>query len=84
MGNETNKSELTLRQSVDPEDYTDPNHRQFVEDMLDVGLEPYHYHGRWHYKGPAVDVDEISDAMAPTSVRCNWDGMGRGYVVYPK
>jgi len=76
-------SDLKLRDEVSPDDYTEPRFKQFVEDMIEAGLEPYHYHGRGWYKGPAVDVDYIGDAMAKTEVRCIHDGMGLGYVVYP-
>lgn len=77
-------SELRVRQSVDPEDYESPVMNLFVKQCLDAGLEPYHYHGQFYYKGPAVDVSDIQDAIRATSVKVQWDNMGLDYVVYPR
>jgi hypothetical protein len=59
------------------------DHKQFVSDMEDAGLAPYDYHGRFFWHGPAVDVDDLQEALGATKVRCQWDSMGMGYVVYP-
>jgi hypothetical protein len=64
--------------------YTKPEHRKFVEDMEAAGLEVRHYEGRNFYKGPAVDVDDIQDALSKTTVKCRWDQLGLGFVVYPR
>jgi hypothetical protein len=66
------------------EPYDNPNHRQFVEDMQNAGLEPYHYRGRFFYEGPAVTVDDLQQGLGATLVKCQWDQMGRGWVVYPR
>ncbi len=34
--------------------------------------------------GPAVDVDNLQDALGATKVRCQWDNLGLGWIVYPK
>jgi hypothetical protein len=57
---------------------------QFVRDMEDAGLEVEHYRGRYYWEGPAVRVDELQDALSATRVKCQWDNMGLGWVVYPK
>jgi hypothetical protein len=41
------------------------------------------YQGRDFWTGPAVVVDALQDALSHTKVKCQWDRMGRGYVVYP-
>jgi hypothetical protein len=63
---------------------TDPDHKKFVRDMKAAKLKITHYRGRNFWQGPAVMVDELSDAMRATTVACQWDSMGKGYVVYPK
>lgn len=64
--------------------YEQDSYNQFVRDMVDAGLEPYHYRGRNFYSGPAVNVDDIQDALRHTGVKCQWDNMGLGFVVYPR
>ncbi len=64
--------------------YDRKNYRTFVRDMEAAGLEPYHYRGRWYWEGPAVNVDDLQDALSNTKVPCQWDNMGLGWVVYPK
>ena len=63
--------------------YTQPDCVSFVADMEAAGLEPYHYRGRFFWQGPAVDVDDLQDALSETKVHCQWDNMGLGFVVYP-
>jgi len=64
--------------------YDNSDCQRFVCDMEDVGLEVEHYHGRSFWEGPAVRVDNIQDAVSRTKVKCQWDNMGLGYIVYPK
>ena len=40
--------------------------------------------GRFYWRGPAVVVRHAADAMSETRVKCQWDGMGLGVVVYPR
>ena len=40
--------------------------------------------GRFFWTGPAVVVDDLQDALSATRVSCQWDSMGRGWVVYPR
>lgn len=56
---------------------------QFVEDMENASLEVDHYRGRNFWQGPAVRVDFLQDALSETKVKCQWDNMGLGYIVYP-
>jgi hypothetical protein len=63
--------------------YTKRDAIQFVEDMENAGLEVEHYHGRFYWRGPAVRVDNLQDAMSETKVRVQYDSMGMGYIVYP-
>lgn len=58
--------------------------KRFCEDMIEEGLEPYHYHGRFFWEGPAVTVADLQDALSITKVPCQWDQLGLGYVVYPR
>lgn len=69
--------------------YTHPDHIQFVNDMwcrcdtIRHELEVRHYNGRFWWQGPAVAVDNLQDALSHTKVRCQWDNLGLGYIVYP-
>ena len=64
--------------------YAEKHATQFVADMQQADLEVEHYHGRFFWEGPAVRVDDLQDALRHTDVRCQWDNMGLGYIVYPK
>ena len=64
--------------------YEKKHYNKFIKDMKKVGLKPYHYRGRFFWEGPAVNVDNIQDALSNTKVPCQHDGMGLGYVVYPR
>jgi hypothetical protein len=70
--------------TVSSKDYDNENYKKFCDDMKFAMLECEHYHGRWFYKGPAVIVDDISEAMSQTNVPCQFDNLGLGYIVYPK
>ncbi len=65
-------------------EYTHPDHQQFVEDMERADIELMHYRGRWYWEGPGVSVDSLDEALQHTKVPCQWETLGRGYVVYPK
>ena len=62
----------------------DPEHERFANDMEEAGLEVQHYRGRFFWEGPAVVVDDLQDALGATEVRCQFDNLGKGWVVYPK
>lgn len=66
--------------------YKEPQIFAFVRDMLAAGLKDQilHYNGRNLYTGPAVTAELMSDVMSRTSVRCEWDQLGLGVIVYPK
>ena len=69
------------RETVTPDDYTSSIARKFVEWAEGRGFEPYHYHGRFYFEGPAVDLDSVGDAYG-CPVAFQVDGMGLGVVVY--
>lgn len=64
--------------------YENKNFKKFIKDMEKAGLEPFTWHGRYFYDGPAVNVKDLQDALGSTKVPCQWDSMGLGYVVYPR
>lgn len=68
----------------DEDSYRHPDYLQFAQDMGEAGLDVRHYRGRFHWAGPAVVVDDLQDALSATRVRCQWDQMGLGWVVYPR
>ncbi len=59
--------------------------RRFMRDMQRAGLKSKmrYYEGRNFWAGPAVVVDDIQEALAHTKVKCQWDNLGMGWVVYP-
>jgi hypothetical protein len=65
-------------------EYKHPDHLKFANDMEDAGLDVQHYRGRFFWHGPAVVVDDLQDALGITEISCQWDNMGRGWVVYPR
>lgn len=64
--------------------YSNEKYNQFVKDMEEAGLEVRDYNGRFFYHGPAVVCDDIQDVLSNTKVKCQWDNMGLGYIVYPR
>lgn len=64
--------------------YDNKECNRFVRDMKKAGFDPYHYHGRSFWEGPAVSVDDDHIAVAATRVKCQRDSLGKGYVVYPR
>lgn len=73
-----------MSRSADLPEYGRLEYRKFVEDMRAAGLEVTHYKGRSFFEGPAVAVDDIQDALSNTKVKCRWDQLGHGYIVYPR
>lgn len=59
---------------------------RFMRDMKRAGLVKHmkYYEGRYFWTGPAVVVDNIQVVLSHTKVKCQWDSMGLGYVVYPR
>jgi len=57
---------------------------EFVQDMERAGMKVDHYRGRFMWEGPAVRVEDIQDVLSNTKIKCQWDQMGMGYIVYPK
>ena len=65
-------------------EYANKNYMQFIKDMQAADLIVWHYRGRFYYEGPAVSVNDIQDALSHTKVKCQYDSLGLGFVVYPK
>jgi len=63
--------------------YTNKDCVKFVKNMEKAGLTVEHYRGRSFWQGPAVRVDSIQEALSETKVKCQWDNMGLGFIVYP-
>lgn len=59
-------------------------YKKFREECEEAGLEVEEYRGRNFYDGPAVRCDNIQEVIRATSVECQWDNMGKGWIVYPK
>lgn len=59
--------------------------RRFMRDMSIAGLKSNlrYYKGRNFWFGPAVEVDGLQEALSHTTVKCQWDRFGMGYIVYP-
>ena len=57
---------------------------RFMRNMKKAGLKIEDYRGRFFWTGPAVRVNDLQDALSATKVKCQWDNMGLGYIVYPK
>lgn len=68
--------------TVNGVEYTKREHIQFIEDM-EGEQDVYLYRGRGMWRGPAVNVDNVSEVQRLTSVPLQWDSMGLGMVVYP-
>lgn len=64
-------------------EYKAKDFKRFVKDMEKAGLEVTHYRGRWFWEGPAAICENIQDVLSNTKVKCQWDNMGLGYIVYP-
>lgn len=69
--------------------YEQARYQAFVNEITyELGAERLeHYEGRGFYRGPAVrcDAEELNDVIRATTVRVQWDTMGKsGYIVYPK
>jgi uncharacterized Zn finger protein len=59
-------------------------YERFIEDMENAGIKIRFYRGRNYYRGPAVEVEDLQEALSETKVRCLWEGMGGSdVIVYP-
>jgi hypothetical protein len=58
--------------------------RRFLWDMRKAGLKTRHYRGRNFWSGPAVDCGDLQEVLSCTKVPCQWDQMGKGFIVYPR
>lgn len=57
---------------------------RFMRDMRRAGLKMRPYNGRCWWRGPAVSADSVSDVMSETRVKCQFDSLGLGVIVYPR
>lgn len=64
--------------------YASKDCNKFVKDMERAGLKVEHYRGRNFWEGPAARVNDLQDALSETKIRCQWDQMGLGFIVYPR
>lgn len=64
--------------------WTTPRYNKFQQECEEAGLEVRDYRGRFFYNGPAVACDDIQDVIRATTVKCQWDQLGLGFIVYPK
>jgi hypothetical protein len=63
--------------------YKSKEFNKFIEDMEQAGFEVQHYNGRFFWSGPAVACDNLQDVLSNTKIKCQWDSLGLGYIVYP-
>jgi len=63
--------------------YNKPEHKQFVEECEEAGLEVRYYQGRCFWKGPAVACEDLQEVIRATQVSVQWDNLGLGWIVYP-
>jgi len=66
------------------QEYKQTRYQKFVKECEAAGLEVEHYNGRMYFKGPAVRCDDIQEVIRATTVDCQTDNMGLGWIVYPK
>lgn len=59
-------------------------YEKFKREMEEAGLEVENYKGRFFWEGPAVRTDDLQEALAKTTVTCQWDNLGLGWIVYPR
>lgn len=64
--------------------YKNAVHKQFCSDMIKASIPITHYEGRFFWSGPSARVPDIQDVLSHTKVKCLWEEMGRGWVVYPR
>jgi hypothetical protein len=57
---------------------------KFTKDCEKAGLVVRDYQGRYFYHGPAVSCQDIGEVLQVTRVKCQWDQLGKGYIVYPR
>lgn len=60
------------------------DHDKFKADMDEARIAYSDYNGRGGWKGPAVRTDDPEEVMASTTVICQKDQMGKGWIVYPR
>lgn len=72
------------REIVTEQDYESETAKQFCREVTAVGFKPFHYHGRWFWEGPAIVVNDLEGGFCSTTVKCQHDNMGLGWVVYPR
>lgn len=57
---------------------------RFIKRCKKAGLHVRYYRGRFFWEGPAVECNDLQDVLSVVGkVKCQWDSMGKGYVVYP-
>lgn len=66
--------------------YSKDSHKRFVADMQAINFRVRDYYGRNFYHGPAVTCsqDSLQTVIRATTVKVQWDSLGRDLIVYPK
>lgn len=59
-------------------------YQKFADQCEEAGFRVSLYRGRFYYHGPAVSCDDIQEVIRATTVKVQWDQLGKGYIVYPK
>ena len=59
-------------------------YKTFREECEAAGLEVQDYRGRNFYDGPAVSCGDRQTVIRATTVDCQWDNLGKGWIVYPR
>jgi hypothetical protein len=57
---------------------------RFMRDVKRLGLRMQPYNGRFYWHGPAVSTDDLKEVLGATRVKCQWDNLGLGWIVYPR
>jgi hypothetical protein len=57
---------------------------RFMRDMHRCGLRMRPYNGRFYWSGPAVSAEDVQEVLSETKVKCQFDQLGLGVIVYPR
>ena len=60
-----------------------PEHKRFVKDMRAAGFKVRRHSGNEVWRGPAVRVASVQEAVSRTQVPCQWEQVDERFIVYP-
>lgn len=69
--------------SCDGTGYKFSHHIKFCQDMRKVGIAVRHYSGRFFWTGPAAYCEYTDDVTTKTELKCSYEVLGRGFIVWP-